>query len=144
VEVAIENKQVTRTILPLKLAVVKCRASPDHLTPIHPDFLQMCILAKNYKVYLFCYIDHRVIFIYIFLFGVGVVLFFWMTCINIPRLDFLRISFNLIFLGRSSYPRRRDFRDRASGHGTPAARPSSLLLLRRHDLHRSQGVPQSV
>jgi COP9 signalosome complex subunit 3 len=48
-EIAIEQKQVTRTILPLKFAVVKCRASPEQITPIHPDFLQMCILAKNYK-----------------------------------------------------------------------------------------------
>ncbi|KAJ4834305.1 COP9 signalosome complex subunit 3 [Turnera subulata] len=38
-----------RGVAPLLEAVLKLRSSSEHLTPLHPDFLQLCLLAKCYK-----------------------------------------------------------------------------------------------
>ncbi|KAJ6288885.1 hypothetical protein OIU76_024791 [Salix suchowensis] len=39
----------TRGVGPLLEAVKKLRSSSEHLTALHPDFLQLCLLAKCYK-----------------------------------------------------------------------------------------------
>uniref|UniRef100_A0A2P2KLT1 COP9 signalosome complex subunit 3 n=1 Tax=Rhizophora mucronata TaxID=61149 RepID=A0A2P2KLT1_RHIMU len=39
-----------RGVAPLLAAVRKLQSSPEHLTTLHPDFLQLCLLAKCYKV----------------------------------------------------------------------------------------------
>lgn len=36
-------------IAPLRSAVHKLQALPEHLTTLHSDFLQLCLLAKCYK-----------------------------------------------------------------------------------------------
>lgn len=36
-------------VAPLLTAVQKLRSSSEHLTALHPDFLQLCLLAKCYK-----------------------------------------------------------------------------------------------
>eukprot|EP00258_Populus_trichocarpa_P031961 XP_024447980.1 COP9 signalosome complex subunit 3 isoform X2 [Populus trichocarpa] len=38
-----------RGVAPLLEAVKKLRSSSEHLTALHPDFLQLCLLAKCYK-----------------------------------------------------------------------------------------------
>ncbi|KAD7479585.1 hypothetical protein R6Q59_008385 [Mikania micrantha] len=38
-----------RAVGPLLTAIRKIQPSPEHLTPLHPDFLQVCLLAKCYK-----------------------------------------------------------------------------------------------
>jgi len=38
-----------RAVFPLQQAVLKASSSPEHLTPIHPDFLQVCLQAKVYN-----------------------------------------------------------------------------------------------
>jgi COP9 signalosome complex subunit 3 len=48
-EVAVDLKQPMRAIQPLRVAIAKMRASPEQLTPIHADFVQACLCAKNYK-----------------------------------------------------------------------------------------------
>jgi COP9 signalosome complex subunit 3 len=50
-ELSIETNQVLRAIKPLRTAVSKLRQSSgsDSLTPVHADFLQVCLLAKNYS-----------------------------------------------------------------------------------------------
>ncbi|KAL4423543.1 hypothetical protein ABPG77_006566 [Micractinium sp. CCAP 211/92] len=37
-----------RGVAPLRAAVAKLCPSPDHLTPIHADFFQLCLLSKCY------------------------------------------------------------------------------------------------
>ncbi|KAB5548001.1 hypothetical protein DKX38_011407 [Salix brachista] len=39
----------TRGVGPLLEAVKKLRSSSEHMTALHPDFLQLCLLAKCYK-----------------------------------------------------------------------------------------------
>ncbi|KAK9061677.1 hypothetical protein SSX86_018860 [Deinandra increscens subsp. villosa] len=39
-----------RAVGPLLTAIHKIQPSPEHLTPLHTDFLQVCLLAKCYKV----------------------------------------------------------------------------------------------
>ncbi|KAJ0551056.1 putative proteasome component (PCI) domain, winged helix DNA-binding domain superfamily [Helianthus annuus] len=39
-----------RAVGPLLTAIRKIQTSPEHLTPLHPDFLQVCLSAKCYKV----------------------------------------------------------------------------------------------
>jgi len=39
----------TRGVGPLLEAVKKLRSSSEHLTALHPDFLQLCLLDKCYK-----------------------------------------------------------------------------------------------
>lgn len=48
-EVAVELKQPMRAIHPLRVAIAKIRQSPEQLTPVHADFVQACLCAKNYK-----------------------------------------------------------------------------------------------
>nr|XP_043632183.1 COP9 signalosome complex subunit 3 [Erigeron canadensis] len=38
-----------RAVAPLLTAIRKIQPSSEHLTPLHPDFLQVCLLAKCYK-----------------------------------------------------------------------------------------------
>ncbi|XP_047310863.1 COP9 signalosome complex subunit 3 [Impatiens glandulifera] len=38
-----------RGIAPLLTAIRKLQSSSEHLTTLHPDFLQLCLLAKRYK-----------------------------------------------------------------------------------------------
>ncbi|XP_071706215.1 LOW QUALITY PROTEIN: COP9 signalosome complex subunit 3-like [Rutidosis leptorrhynchoides] len=38
-----------RAVGPLLTAIRKIQQSSEHLTPLHPDFLQVCLLAKCYK-----------------------------------------------------------------------------------------------
>lgn len=38
-----------RAIQPLRVAIAKIRSSPEQLTPVHADFVQACLCAKNYK-----------------------------------------------------------------------------------------------
>lgn len=38
-----------RGVAPLRAAIRKLQASPEHLTAIHPDFLLLCLSAKCYK-----------------------------------------------------------------------------------------------
>ncbi|GAV64306.1 PCI domain-containing protein [Cephalotus follicularis] len=38
-----------RGVAPMMTAVRKLPSSSEHLTPLHPDFLQLCLLAKCYK-----------------------------------------------------------------------------------------------
>jgi COP9 signalosome complex subunit 3 len=38
-----------RGVAPLLEAVKKLRSSSEHLTALHPDFLQLCLLSKCYK-----------------------------------------------------------------------------------------------
>ncbi|KAG6742775.1 hypothetical protein POTOM_053714 [Populus tomentosa] len=38
-----------RGVAPLLEAVKKLRTSSEHLTALHPDFLQLCLLGKCYK-----------------------------------------------------------------------------------------------
>ncbi|CAO2205585.1 unnamed protein product [Urochloa humidicola] len=38
-----------RGIAPLRAAVRKIQASPEQLTPVHADYLLLCLLAKQYK-----------------------------------------------------------------------------------------------
>ncbi|KAM0022695.1 putative proteasome component (PCI) domain, winged helix DNA-binding domain superfamily [Helianthus debilis subsp. tardiflorus] len=39
-----------RAVGPLLTAIRKIQPSPEHLTPLHPDFLQVCLSAKCYKI----------------------------------------------------------------------------------------------
>eukprot|EP01018_Ginkgo_biloba_P022632 Gb_26185 [translate_table: standard] len=48
-EQAMQLQVPLQAILPLRTAVQKLRPSSEHLTPLHPDFLLMCLLAKCYK-----------------------------------------------------------------------------------------------
>ncbi len=48
-EVAVEARVPLRAVQPLRAAVAKIRAQPDQLTPVHADYLQVCLLAKLYK-----------------------------------------------------------------------------------------------
>jgi hypothetical protein len=38
-----------RGIAPLRAAVPKIQSSPEQLTPVHADYLILCLLAKQYK-----------------------------------------------------------------------------------------------
>lgn len=38
-----------RAVAPLLTAIRKIQPSSEHLTPLHPDFLQVCLLSKCYK-----------------------------------------------------------------------------------------------
>jgi len=38
-----------RGIAPLRAAVRKIQSSPEQLTPVHADYLLLCLLAKQYK-----------------------------------------------------------------------------------------------
>lgn len=38
-----------RGIAPLRAAVRKIQASPEQLTPVHAEYLLLCLLAKQYK-----------------------------------------------------------------------------------------------
>jgi COP9 signalosome complex subunit 3 len=38
-----------RGIAPLRAAVRKVQASSEHLTPLHAEYLTLCLLAKQYK-----------------------------------------------------------------------------------------------
>eukprot|EP01102_Stenamoeba_stenopodia_P021489 TRINITY_DN866_c0_g1_i1.p1 TRINITY_DN866_c0_g1~~TRINITY_DN866_c0_g1_i1.p1 ORF type:complete len:430 (+),score=72.25 TRINITY_DN866_c0_g1_i1:139-1428(+) len=48
-EVAVEHKNPLRAVFPLHQAVIKASTSAEHLTPIHADFLQVCLQAKVYN-----------------------------------------------------------------------------------------------
>jgi len=48
-EVMIELNQAIRAIKPLRNAIKKLRTTSERLTPIHADFLQVCLLAKCYS-----------------------------------------------------------------------------------------------
>lgn len=39
-----------RAVAPLLTAIHKIQPSSEHLTPLHPDFLQVCLSAKCYKI----------------------------------------------------------------------------------------------
>ena len=39
-----------RVVAPLRTAIRKIQVSPERLTPLHSDFLQVCLLAKCYKI----------------------------------------------------------------------------------------------
>uniref|UniRef100_A0A7N0T9K5 COP9 signalosome complex subunit 3 n=1 Tax=Kalanchoe fedtschenkoi TaxID=63787 RepID=A0A7N0T9K5_KALFE len=39
-----------RGVAPLQIAIQKLQASTEHLTPLHSDFLLLCLLAKCYRV----------------------------------------------------------------------------------------------
>ncbi len=49
-EFAIESNQAMRAIKPLRLAIKKLRPNSETLTPVHSDFLQVCLIAKNYNI----------------------------------------------------------------------------------------------
>ena len=38
-----------RGVAPMLIALRKLQASNEHLTPLHPEFLMLCLLAKCYK-----------------------------------------------------------------------------------------------
>lgn len=38
-----------RGVAPLLTAIRKLQTSSEHLTPLHPEFLLLCLLAKCYK-----------------------------------------------------------------------------------------------
>lgn len=38
-----------RGVLPLLTAIQKVQTTTEHLTTLHPDFLQLCLLSKSYK-----------------------------------------------------------------------------------------------
>jgi len=48
-EQALQLQEPLRAILPLQAAIRKLQPSSEFLTAMHPDFLQMCLLAKCYK-----------------------------------------------------------------------------------------------
>jgi len=48
-EIAIETNQAIRGIKPLRNAIKKLRPNSETLTPIHTDYLQLCLLAKCYS-----------------------------------------------------------------------------------------------
>jgi len=48
VEVAIAQQQSKRTIRALQSALLKFQPSPEHLTPLHADFMQVCLVSKCY------------------------------------------------------------------------------------------------
>jgi len=48
-EQAVQLQVPIQAIIPLRTAVRKLQLSPEHLTPLHPDFLLVCLLAKCYK-----------------------------------------------------------------------------------------------
>jgi COP9 signalosome complex subunit 3 len=48
-EQALQLQKPLRAILPLQAAIRKLQPSSEFLTAMHPDFLQMCLLAKCYK-----------------------------------------------------------------------------------------------
>lgn len=48
-ELAIESKFPLRAVNSLRAAIQKVSTSSEHLTPIHADFLQVCLLAKAYS-----------------------------------------------------------------------------------------------
>lgn len=48
-EQAIQLQVPIQAIIPLRTAVRKLQPSPEHLTPLHPDLLLVCLLAKCYK-----------------------------------------------------------------------------------------------
>eukprot|EP00698_Gefionella_okellyi_P024895 TRINITY_DN891_c0_g1_i3.p1 TRINITY_DN891_c0_g1~~TRINITY_DN891_c0_g1_i3.p1 ORF type:complete len:430 (+),score=84.12 TRINITY_DN891_c0_g1_i3:71-1360(+) len=45
----IDIKQPGKALLLFKTAIMKTRPSIDHLTPIHPSFLMLCLASKNFK-----------------------------------------------------------------------------------------------
>lgn len=48
-DLALQFHEPARAILPLKTAVHKLQPSPEYLTPLHAEFLLVCLLAKCYK-----------------------------------------------------------------------------------------------
>jgi COP9 signalosome complex subunit 3 len=38
-----------RGVAPLRVAVRKIQSSPEQLTPVHAEYLLLCLLAKQYK-----------------------------------------------------------------------------------------------
>lgn len=46
----IESGQAIKAVKPLRNAVLRLRMNSECLTPIHADFLQVCILSKCYSV----------------------------------------------------------------------------------------------
>jgi len=48
-QIAVDMNQPLRAVQPLKSAISKLRPSPEHITPIHADFIQVCLLARTYK-----------------------------------------------------------------------------------------------
>jgi len=48
-EMIVDARQPMRAIQPLRVAIAKLRTSPDQITPIHADYIQVCLCAKNYK-----------------------------------------------------------------------------------------------
>lgn len=48
-ELSIEANLALRAIKPLRSAVTKLRPASEFLTPVHADFLQVCLLAKHYN-----------------------------------------------------------------------------------------------
>eukprot|EP01137_Pigoraptor_chileana_P000015 Opistho-2@35477 len=49
VECVVNTHQAIRAVAPLATAVERFRPSPEHLTPLHCEFLKVCILAKCYR-----------------------------------------------------------------------------------------------
>uniref|UniRef100_A0A061R588 COP9 signalosome complex subunit 3 n=1 Tax=Tetraselmis sp. GSL018 TaxID=582737 RepID=A0A061R588_9CHLO len=45
---AVKTSQPKLAILPLRSAILKLQPTPEHLTPLHADFFQVCLLAKCY------------------------------------------------------------------------------------------------
>jgi len=48
-ELSIDSNTQNRAIKPLLNAAQKIRPNSESLTPVHVDFLQICLLAKNYN-----------------------------------------------------------------------------------------------
>jgi hypothetical protein len=48
-EIHQEQKTPLASIKLLKIAITKLRPNSESLTPLHADFLQMCLLAKDYR-----------------------------------------------------------------------------------------------
>jgi len=49
-EFAIESNQAMRALKTLRLAIKKLRPNSETLTPVHSDFLQACLIARNYNI----------------------------------------------------------------------------------------------
>jgi len=49
-ELCFASAESIRAILPLRTALKKLKGTSQHLTPLHVDFLQACLLAKTYSI----------------------------------------------------------------------------------------------
>jgi len=48
-ELLVELRQPIRGIVPLRSALVALSSEPKHITPLHTDFVQLCLLSKCYR-----------------------------------------------------------------------------------------------